>query len=324
MNKTDRLDIAATNGRLRKGTLSPHALLDQHLKVIGRLEPDLNCFITLDEAGAKAAADASGARYRAGNPLSLLDGIPIAFKDNMDVAGLPTSNGTARLNIADQDADAVGRLRAAGAVILGKLNMDECALGAVTNNAHHGATQNSWRPGYTSGGSSGGCAAAVAAGLVMAALGTDTLGSVRLPAAYSGITGLKPTRGLISLHGVAPLSHSYDHVGPITGSVRDAEILLHIHTGEVLNAAPASRPNLQGLRIGFLEGAAANLSGDVAAGFEKAREAMASLGATLVALAPLIADLRELRRQTYLVAEAEAAGRWRINWRIPRRIFPVP
>jgi aspartyl-tRNA(Asn)/glutamyl-tRNA(Gln) amidotransferase subunit A len=175
-------DLTAAALALRSGEITAETLLDQHLQTIALGQPRLNCFITLDEAGARVAAKASAARHRAGAPLSMLDGIPIALKDNIDVAGLPTSNGTAILRPASDDAEVTTRLRDAGAILLGKLNMHECALGATTDNPHHGPTHNPWRAGHTPGGSSGGSGAAVAAGLAMAALGTDTLGSVRLPA----------------------------------------------------------------------------------------------------------------------------------------------
>ena len=313
-------DLTEAALALRSGEITAEMLLDQHLKTIELRQPGLNCFVTLDEAGARASARASTARHRDGAPLSMLDGIPIALKDNIDAAGLPTSNGTAELRPASMDAEAAARLRAAGAVLLGKLNMHECALGATTDNPHHGPTHNPWRAGYTPGGSSGGSGAAVAAGLVLAALGTDTLGSVRLPAAYCGIVGLKPTMGLISTRGVAPLSYSLDHIGPLCRSVRDSSLILALLAENDigrpgLGAAPPgwspepqTRDSLQGLRIGVLDQAwTAELTEDVAAGFTRAEKVLQDLGAIL---APL--SLRELapgalRRPALLVIEAEGA-----------------
>jgi len=275
-------DLTEAALALRSGEITAETLLDQHLQTIGLRQPQLNCFVTLDEAGARAAAKGSAARHFGGAPLSMLDGIPIALKDNIDVAGLPTSNGTAELRPASEDAEVTARLRAAGAVLLGKLNMHECALGATTDNPHHGPTHNPWRPGHTPGGSSGGSGAAVAAGLVLAALGTDPLGSVRLPAAYCGIVGLKATMGLIGTRGVVPLSHSLDHVGPLCRSVRDSSLLLALLAGE-------------------------DLSEDVAAGFTQAEKVLQDLGAKLVPLFLQALAPGTLQRPALLVIEAEGA-----------------
>ncbi len=313
-------DLTEAASALRSGEITAETLLDQHLQTIELRQPQLNGFITLDEAGARAAARASAARHHTGEPLSMLDGIPIALKDNIDVAGLPTSNGTAELRPASDDAEVTTRLRAAGAVLLGKLNMHECALGATTDNPHHGPTHNPWRAGYTPGGSSGGCAAAVAAGLVLAALGTDTLGSVRLPAAYCGIVGLKATMGLISTRGVVPLSYSLDHIGPLCRSVRDSSLLLALLAGEDIGQAgsvaappgwspePQARDSLQGLRIGVLDQAwTAELTEEVAAGFMQAEKGLQDLGAILVPLSlPELAP-GTLQRPALLVIEAEGA-----------------
>jgi aspartyl-tRNA(Asn)/glutamyl-tRNA(Gln) amidotransferase subunit A len=303
---------------LRRGELTAETLLDQHLQSIALQQPRLNCFVTLDEAGARAQAKASAARHNAGAPLSMLDGIPIALKDNIDVAGLPTSNGTAELRQASDDAAVTARLRAAGAVLLGKLNMHECALGATTDNPHHGPTHNPWRHGHTPGGSSGGSGAAVAAGLVLAALGTDTLGSVRLPAAYCGIVGLKATMGLISTRGVVPLSDSLDHIGPLCLSVRDSLLLLSLLAGEDVGQAgsvaappgwspePKARDSLQGLRIGVLDQAwTADLREDVAAGFTQAEQVLQDLGANLVPVSLPDFPPGALQRPALLVIEAE-------------------
>lgn len=314
------MDLTEVALALREGKFTAGALLDQHLATIDRLEPRLNCFITIDDSMARKAAEASEKRYRDGAPLSMLDGIPVALKDNIDQAGLPTSNGTALSRIADDDAEVTARLREAGAVLLGKLNMDECALGATTDNPHHGATQNPWRHGYTPGGSSGGAGASVAAGLVMAALGTDTMGSVRLPAAYCGVVGLKPSKGLISTRGIVPLSCSLDNVGPLCRSVRDASQLLTVLAGEDRgdrgsvappagwSATPQSRTDLSGLRIGLLnDDMAGTWADNVAAGFTEAQMAMKELGAILVPISPPDPDLDGLRREALLVIEAEAA-----------------
>ena len=225
------LDITATTAALSAGSVSAEDLLQAYMDRIARYEGSLNCFITLLATPALAQARAADARRAKGRPLSPVDGIPIALKDNIDLAGVPTTNGMAKFRTPDNDSAAAHRLRQAGAVIIGKANMHEGALGATTNNYHHGACYNPWRPGYTPGGSSGGSAAAVAARLCAGALGTDTMGSVRLPAAYCGLAGLKPTYGLISARGVVPLSYGLDHVGPICRSVRDLSLLLAVLAG---------------------------------------------------------------------------------------------
>ena len=176
---------------------------------------ELHAYIRVMHESALAAADASDARGKAGASLGTLDGAAIAVKDNIDIGGLPTTGGIAHYRdaIAQADAPVVARLKALGAILVGKANLHEAALGATSDNPWFGRCENPLRAGYTPGGSSGGSAAAVAAHLCDLALGTDTMGSVRIPAAYCGIVGFKPTRGAISLAGVMPLSPTLDHVG---------------------------------------------------------------------------------------------------------------
>lgn len=199
------------------------------LAAIERENPHLNAFLALDP-GALEQAAASDARRREGRTIGRLDGLPIAIKDNFDVAGLPTSGGLPgrRDRVAGSDAAAVARLRAAGAVILGKTNLDEGALGTVSANPHYGAVQNPLRAGYTAGGSSGGSAAAVAAGLCSFALGSDTLGSVRIPASHCGVYALKPTHAEISTRGMLRAARRLDCVGIVARSVEDLAIALQV------------------------------------------------------------------------------------------------
>src|SRR5579871_269312 len=210
------LTVTEQSALIAAGALDPLAQTERYLSRIAALDGALRCYVTLARESARAEAAAAQARASAGARRSALDGIAIALKDNIDAAG----------RVPAADAPAVRRLRDAGAVILGKLNMEEAALGGVTDNPHFGRTENPHRPGFTAGGSSGGSAAAVAGGLCAAALGTDTGGSVRIPAAYCGIVGLKPTRDLIPLEGVVLLSRRLDHVGLLTRSVGDAALLL--------------------------------------------------------------------------------------------------
>lgn len=259
---TDRpiVELAAA---IRARELSPVELVRACLDRIEHLDGRLRAFITVDAEGALRAARAREAEVQAGGLRGPLHGIPLAWKDLFGVRGLPTSCGT---KIADyfataQDATAVARLTATGAITLGKLNMTELALGPFGDNAHHGDVENPWRPGHVSGGSSSGSGAAVAAGLTCGALGTDTGGSIRLPAACCGIVGLKPTYGRVSRAGVMPLSWSLDHAGPMARTVRDVALVTGIIAGhDPEDATTSLRPvpdylagldaPVAGLRIG--------------------------------------------------------------------------
>lgn len=237
--------IEGLTGLFRARAVTPGEAVDAYLSRIERLNPGLNAFLHVDAEGARAAALDSGARWAAGRPLSPIDGAPFGVKANIAVAGLPWHAGIAayRDRVAEADAECVARLRAAGAVILGVLNMHEGALGATTDNAAFGRCENPHRTGFTPGGSSGGSGAAVAAGLCAAALGTDTMGSVRLPSAYCGVFGLKPTRGAVSTEGVIPLSWTLDHVGPHARSAEDCRLALEAMTdGWTLAGAADGRP----------------------------------------------------------------------------------
>ena len=213
------------------GHLDPIAVTEAYLGRIARENPRLNAYVTVTVEAARGAAAASAARWRAGRPASPIDGAPVAVKDNIDMAGAVTANGLPGGRLAEADAPVVARLREAGAVLLGKTNLHEAAFGTTTFNPHWGMTHNPHREGWTAGGSSGGSGAAVAAGLAAAALGSDTMGSIRLPAAYCGCFGLKPTQGAAPLEGVAPLAPSLDHVGPLARTADDALVLLEIMSG---------------------------------------------------------------------------------------------
>ena len=251
---------------IRQGKVSPVEATRAGLERIERHDGRLRAFITVDADGALAAArrleaDASAGRWR-----GPLHGVPLAFKDLCHVRGLPTSCGTRTREYfaTPHDATAVERLVAAGAITLGKLNMTELAMGPFGDNAHHGHVDNPWRAGHISGGSSSGSGAAVAAGLAWGALGSDTGGSIRLPAACCGIAGLKPTYGRVSRAGVMALSWSNDHVGPMTRTVRDAALMLGVIAGRDRRDATSSaravpdylasiEGGVAGLRIGVPE-----------------------------------------------------------------------
>jgi aspartyl-tRNA(Asn)/glutamyl-tRNA(Gln) amidotransferase subunit A len=258
--------ITALAAAIAAGKLSPVELTERCLARIERLDGRLHAFIIVDADRARARARELEAEATAGRLRGPLHGIPLAYKDLCHVAGLPTSCGTltAEYFSAPVECTAVRRLSAAGAITLGKLNMTELALGPFGDNAHHGHVDNPWRPGRISGGSSSGSGAATAAGLAIATLGSDTGGSIRLPAACCGVVGLKPTYGRVSRAGVMPLSWSLDHLGPLTRTVRDAAIVLGVIAGPDPHDATASpQPvmdyvggidaGVRGLRVGVPE-----------------------------------------------------------------------
>ena len=254
-------------GEVRDGARSAAEILEQARARIAAEDPRLNCFVgyTWERAQAEAAAiDALRAR---GTALPPLAGVPYAVKDLFDIAGRVTHAGgvvNAAHAPAATDASAISRLRAAGAVLLGTLNMDEHAYGFTTENSHYGATRNPHATDRIAGGSSGGSAAAVAAGLVPMTLGSDTNGSVRVPASLCGVFGIKPTYGRLSRRGVFPFVHSLDHVGAFAGTVGDLALLYDVLQGadpddpacsQRAFEPAATRLNLpSGLRVGILSG----------------------------------------------------------------------
>jgi aspartyl-tRNA(Asn)/glutamyl-tRNA(Gln) amidotransferase subunit A len=236
--------LAGLADAIRAKTISAIEATQGYLDRIARLDPTIRSFITVDGDGALAAARALDAEAAAGRWRGPLHGVPLAYKELCHIPGLPTSCGTKTPEYfrGPHECTAVRRLREAGAITLGKLNMSELALGPFGDNAHHGDVQNPWRPGHVSGGSSSGSAAAVAAGLAAGTLGTDTGGSIRLPAAACGIVGLKPTYGRVSRAGAMPLSWSLDHIGPMTRTVHDAAVMLAIIAGhDPLDATTSHR-----------------------------------------------------------------------------------
>ena len=225
--------IAETAEQLRKGELSPVELTKNCLAQIEKLNPTLNAFITVTGGLALAQARDAEAEIARGNWRGQLHGIPLAMKDLIDTAGVRTTAASAlyKDRVPAEDAEIVRRLKAAGAVLLGKQNLHECAYGGSSMISYYGEVHNPWDAARIAGGSSGGSAASVAAGLGYGAIGTDTAGSVREPAALCGIVGLKPTYGRVSVRGVIPLSLSLDHAGPITRTVSDAAMILQAIAG---------------------------------------------------------------------------------------------
>ena len=287
------LSVARAAALLASKEVSALELTEAYLARIARLDPHINAYITV--TGERALDDARRAteELAAGESRGPLHGIPIGLKDLYETAGIRTTGGGkihAR-HIPASDCTAARKLFDAGAVLLGKLNTHEYAYGVTTNNPHYGATHNPWDLERIPGGSSGGSGAAIAAGLATATLGTDTGGSIRMPASVCGVVGLKPTFGRVSKAGVFPLSYLLDHAGPITRTVEDAALLLGVIAGyDPLDATTVRVPvddylatlhdGVRGLRIGvprayFFE----HLQDGVGDAVEQAIETLVTLGA---------------------------------------------
>jgi aspartyl-tRNA(Asn)/glutamyl-tRNA(Gln) amidotransferase subunit A len=288
-----RPTIQSLSHGIRAREISPAELTHDCLKRIEKLNPILNTFITvLAEAALDEARHAEQEIFR-GKYRGPLHGIPIGLKDILDTAGTRTTAASALFKdrIPAEDAEVVRRLRADGAIILGKQNLHEFAYGGSSLISAYGEVHNPWDIARLAGGSSGGSAASVACGMGFASVGTDTAGSIRLPAAYCGVVGLKPTYGRVSARGVVPLSWSFDHVGPLTNSVCDAGLMLQVLAGyDAGDPASVDRPvpdytcdlgeEIHDLRIGvprafFFD----DLDSEVAAAVEKAIQLFRELGA---------------------------------------------
>jgi aspartyl-tRNA(Asn)/glutamyl-tRNA(Gln) amidotransferase subunit A len=292
---SDFTSISELAARLRRGEISPVEITRDCLARIEKLNASLNAFITVMAESALAQARAAEAEIGRGEWRGALHGIPVALKDLIDTAGVLTTAASAlyKDRVPSEDAEVVRRLREAGAVIIGKNNLHECAYGGSSLISYFGDVHNPWDVGRIAGGSSGGSAAAVAAGLAYAAIGTDTAGSIREPAALCGSVGIKPTYGRVSGRGVIPLSLSLDHIGPLAATVEDVAIVLQAVAGydsrditsvdvPVEDYVSAVREDVKGMRVGvprvyFYD----DLDPEVAAAMEHAMEGLRSLGAEL-------------------------------------------
>ena len=286
------LTISELSRQIARRQLSPLEATRSVLERIERLDKRLNSYITVmrDEALREAAA---AEKAIPGNYLGLLHGVPLSLKDLFCTKGVKTTAGSKVLAdfLPQEDATVVARLRAAGAIIVGKTNMHEFAYGPTNDNPHYGPVHNPWDLERIPGGSSGGSAAAVAASLCMGSLGSDTGGSIREPASFCGIVGLKPSYGRVSRHGVLPLSWSLDHAGPMTRTVEDAALIFRAiagHDPKDPTSSPAAVPDytqalsgdIRGLRLGipgehFFE----EIDAEVAAAVSRAITALEGLGA---------------------------------------------
>jgi len=316
--------IGALSAALRARKVSSVELTREALSRVKSAQRTLNAFITIDEQGALDAARAADAALARGDG-GALTGIPIAHKDVLMTAGLRTTCASRMLErfVAPYDAHVVARLREAGTVLVGKTNMDEFAMGSSTENSHFGPARNPWNTECVAGGSSGGSAVAVAAGLVPACTGTDTGGSIRQPAALSGICGLKPTYGLCSRYGLIAFASSLDTPGPLAHDALDCAFMLNAMAGhdardstslarpavdyvQALRANAGARP-LVGLRIGLpSEYFGDGVDGEVAAAVDAALAELRKLGAVTVDIA--LPAVKYSVPVYYVIAPAEASS----------------
>ncbi|TMA22257.1 MAG: Asp-tRNA(Asn)/Glu-tRNA(Gln) amidotransferase subunit GatA [Deltaproteobacteria bacterium] len=314
------LPLSALCRAFERREAKPSEALEASLRRIARTDGKVHAFLRLTEEEARSAARESDERRARNAPLSALDGVPIAIKDLFCQRGVETTAGSRILAgyVPPYDATVVRKLREGGAVLVGKLNMDEFAMGSSTENSAFGPTRNPWDLSRTPGGSSGGSAAAVAAKMVPGTLGTDTGGSIRQPAALVGCVGLKPTYGRVSRYGVVAFSSSLDQVGPFAEDVRGAALLLQAIAGRDENdQTSSSRPvpdyatalegGARGLRIGIpAEYFGEGLDPEVEASVRSAMDALGREGATLVPIS--LPNSPHAIATYYIVATAEASS----------------
>lgn len=301
---------------LRKGDVSPVELTLAYLERIQQVNDKLNAFIAITADRALEEAKEAETEIRQQGPRGFLHGIPLAHKDIAATKGVRTTSGSKVMKdyIPDHDATVIKRLRDAGSILLGKLNMNEFAT--IVPSEYFGPTQNPWMLGHSPGGSSSGSGAAVAAGLCAGALGTDTAGSIRIPAALCGIVGLKATHGRVSIYGVTPLAWSLDHVGPLTRTVMDAGIMLQVIAGyDPQDAVSQDVPvgdytsnlngDIQGLKLGVPTNFCSDLTHpEVKAAFTSAVEGLEGLGANIEEVT--LPDLTEAWSTAQIIINGEA------------------
>ena len=314
------MTVAETAQRIAAGEVTATAIVDGMLARIADVDRELGAYLAVDADGARAAAAAIDKRRAANERLPPLAGVPIALKDVLVTRGLATTAASKILDgwIPPYDATCVEKLRAAGAIVLGKVNCDEFAMGSSTENSAFKKTKNPWDHTRVPGGSSGGSSAAVAANLCSASLGTDTGGSIRQPAAFCGVVGLKPTYGRVSRWGVVAFASSLDQVGPLTRTVHDAALVLEAIAGfdpkdstsldaPVPKYTDALVGDVSGLRIGlpkeYFEG---SIDDDVRAALQKTIDVLRDRGAQLVEIT--LPHTHLALAAYYIVAPAEASS----------------
>ena len=308
------MSLADLGALIRAKQVSPVEVTEQAIARIHQLNPRLNAFWTVTAGLAREQARAAETEIAKGEYHGPLHGVPIGLKDLIHTRGIRTTFGSkiTRDFVPDADAAVVERLREAGAVLVGKTALHEFAYGITNDNPHFGPTRNPWAPARVSGGSSGGSGVAVAAGLCYAALGTDTGGSIRIPASFCGVAGLKPTLGRVSLRNIQPLGYTLDHCGPMARTVVDVGLVYQVIAGydaedEFSVDHPlgeiALRKSLAGVRIGVPENFFFDdLQPDVERAVRKAIEVMHGLGAETVPVSlPFIPQLVEVARDLLLV-----------------------
>ena len=310
----------AISGTERPRPGAARAAVERCLARIEQLDPTFNAMVTTTAERAREEADACDAAAAEGRWLGLLHGMPVALKDNIETAGVRTTSGAAYLadHIPNSDAPVVGRLKAQGAVLIGKANMQELAWGVISTNPVAGQCRNPWNPERIPGGSSGGSGAVVAAEMADGALGTDTGGSVRIPASMTGIAGLRPTHGRISIRGITPVSVAHDTVGPMARTVADVARLFAVLAAydpldpvsrdlPLENFLPRLDDGIEGVRIGlarnfFFDG----LDADVEAAVRAAAGTLESLGVHLVDVT--LTGAETAQRWTTVMAYADACA----------------
>lgn len=305
---------------LASGELTSRTLTESCLKRIEELNGTLNAFTSVDADGAIAAAVTIDAKRKSGQPIGLLQGLPVGIKDNMCQTGMGTTCGSRMLHNykPPYDAHVVERLQQEDGVIVGKLNMDEFAMGSSTETSVAGVTRNPWNTEHSPGGSSGGSAAAVAAGLVPLSLGSDTGGSIRQPASFCGVVGMKPTYGRVSRFGLVAFASSLDQIGPFARDVTGASLLLQAIAGhdardttsvasDVPDYTAAIDQPLDGLRVGIVdEHYADGLDDEVKAAVRDAIEKLKSAGATVSTVE--LPHAKYSVATYYLIAPSEASS----------------
>ncbi|WP_213422636.1 amidase [Bhargavaea massiliensis] len=313
------MTVTALTVKMKSGSVTSAELVSTSLETIHEMQPIYNAFITVDAEGAKKAAAQLDKELSLGHIRGPLHGIPIAVKDLINTKDIRTTMGSKLYenHLPDADATVVTRLKEAGAVILGKTNTHEFAYGPIGDRSYFGACRNPYNPEKIAGGSSSGSGSAVGAGMVPAAIGTDTGGSIRIPASACGVVGMKPTFGLVSKSGSFPLAYTLDHVGPMTGSVSDNALILSVIAGHD-SADPYSLnqenrdytekigDGLAGKTIGVPDWYFVNVDAEVRKAVEQSLDLFEEMGASVQPVQMPI--LQEISKFQVITIQAEAAA----------------